>query len=66
MDKEAERLVSSIAPAAVCTAQGWDNRIDCTIKLADGRVVGEMSACAGVTEQRLRETGNRRRRPRRG
>lgn len=62
LEKKAERLVSSIAPGAVCTAQGWDRRIDCTIKLGDGSVVGEMVGLRDVTERRLRETGDRLRR----
>ena len=62
LEKKAERLVSSIAPGAYCTAQEWDRRIDCKIKLGDGRVVGEKVGLSEVTEQRLMETGDRLRR----
>lgn len=59
LEKKAERLVSSIAPGALCTAQEWDSRIDCAIKLADGRVVGEMVGLKDLTERRLREAADR-------
>lgn len=59
LEKKAERLISSIAAGAFCTAQEWDHRLDCAIKLADGRVVGEMVALCEVNEQRLRETAER-------
>jgi hypothetical protein len=59
LEKKVERLISSIAPGAFCTAQEWDSRIDCAIKLADGTVVGEMVGLNEVTEQRLREAADR-------
>jgi len=59
LEKKAERLIHSIAPGAFCTAQEWDQRLDCTIKLADGNVVGEMVGLDEVTEQRLKATGDR-------
>lgn len=62
IERKAERLVSSIAPGAFCTAQEWDHRIDCVLKLDDGSVVGEMVSLSDVTEQRLREAGDRLRR----
>ncbi|MEN3953413.1 hypothetical protein [Iodidimonas sp. SYSU 1G8] len=66
LEKKAERLVSSIAPGAACTAQEWDHRIDCTIILGDGAVVGEMIGLNEISEQRLRETGDRLKRRREG
>jgi hypothetical protein len=57
--EQAETLLSQVAPGAVCIAQDWDNRIDCLLKLRDGRVVGEMVAVSQLTEQRIRATGER-------
>ncbi|HEV2532143.1 hypothetical protein [Phenylobacterium sp.] len=59
---EAERIASSVAPGAFCTAQEWDQRIDCTIKLSDGKIVGEMILLSEVTVQRVEETAERLRR----
>jgi hypothetical protein len=62
LEKKAERLVSSIAPGAMCTAQEWDHRIECTLKLEDGTMVGEMIGLRDLTEDRLKEAGDRLRR----
>jgi hypothetical protein len=57
--EKAEQIVSSIAPGASCTAQEWDRRIDCGIKLSDGSFVAEMISLRDLTEDRLRATGDR-------
>ena len=59
LEEKAAHFVSSIAPGAFCTAQDWDRRIDCEIKLADGSVIAEMVGLEDLSEQRLRETGER-------
>ena len=59
---EAEKLLSHVAPGAVCVPQEWDNRIDGLLKLPDGRVVGEMVAVSELTENRIRQAGERLRR----
>lgn len=56
---KAELLISSIAPGAHCTAQEWDRRIDCTIKLSETSVIGERVHLTKMTEQRLTETAKR-------
>jgi hypothetical protein len=56
---QAEGVLSSIAPGAYCVVQEWDDRIDCLVQLANGRVVGEMIAIAEATEQRIRDAGTR-------
>jgi hypothetical protein len=57
--RQAEKLLSRIVPGAICVPQEWDSRIDCLLELGDGRVVGEMVALSQLTEQRIRETGER-------
>jgi len=57
--KRAEQILAAVAPGAYCAAQEWDNRIDCLIRLADGRVVGEMVVLDKLDEKRIRETGER-------
>ena len=54
-----EALLSSLFPGTFCVAQEWDDRIDCFIRLPDGRSVGEMVRLADFTEDRLRETAER-------
>ena len=56
--KAADRLVA-IVPQAFCTAQEWDNRLDCSVRLADGRIVGEMIRVDELTTERLEETAER-------
>jgi hypothetical protein len=62
LERKAERILSSIVPGVMCTAQEWDHRIDCTIRLADGSMVGEMVGLRHLTEDRLKQTGDRLRR----
>jgi hypothetical protein len=54
---QAERLLVDIAPGAFCTAQEWDERIDCFLRLPDGTLIGEMILVEELTESRVRETG---------
>lgn len=56
---QAERILSSIAPGAFCTAQEWDSRIDCAIRLADGSIAAEMIALAELSEARIIAAGER-------
>ena len=57
--EQAERILRSVAPTAFCTAQEWDGRIDCQIRLADGSFAGEMIGLAELNEARLIATGER-------
>ena len=59
---EAEDIVSVICARAFCTAQEWDNRLDCSLRLHDGSVIGEMISLSNLTVTRLRETASRLRR----
>lgn len=59
---QAQELLARVVPGAVCVAQEWDGRIDCLLGLPDGTVAGEMLALADLTEDRLREVGERLRR----
>ena len=63
---DAAKLLSRIAPGAVCVPQEWDNRIDCILKLPDGSVVGEMVPMSQLTEKRIRQSGDRLRKRREG
>jgi len=56
---QAEKLLGTIAPGALCVAQEWDARVDCILKLPDGTVVGEMIAASDLTASRVREAGER-------
>jgi hypothetical protein len=56
---EAEALLSTVAPGAVCVPQGWDDRIDCLIRLGDGSVVGEMVPLRELTQSRIIATEER-------
>jgi len=58
--EQVERLLRSLVPDSYCTAQEWDDRIDCTAWLPGGKeVVGEMISLSDVTEERIRETAER-------
>jgi hypothetical protein len=57
--EKAERILKAIAPDAWCLEQEWDNRIDCGIKQADGKVVAEMILLREATETRIRECAER-------
>jgi len=59
---EAERIAKSVLPDAFCTAQEWDQRIDCAVKLTDGQIAGEMILLSELTEPRIKETAIRLRR----
>ena len=50
-------ILAEIAPGAWCQAQEWDSRIDCGIRLPDGRVVAEMVPLSEATATRIREAG---------
>ncbi len=54
----AEKELQAVAPAAFCTAQEWDNRIDCAITTEEG-VVGEMLALTELSVERLHQAGLR-------
>jgi hypothetical protein len=56
---QAQRILASIAPGAFCTAQEWDGRIDCAVKLPDGSIVTEMVLLAELSEARIIATGGR-------
>jgi hypothetical protein len=56
---QAEKLLGTIAPGAMCVAQEWNARVDCILRLPDGTVVGEMVAAGELTERRVREAGER-------
>ena len=57
--EQAGRILSAIAPGAYCVPQEWDRRIDCLIKLPNGRVIGEMVPLDKANEERIREAGER-------
>jgi hypothetical protein len=59
---KAGELVSSVVPEAWCTAQEWDNRVDCSVKLRNGMIVGEMISLRELSRERLCETADRLRR----
>ncbi len=51
----ATELLVAIIPEAFCTAQEWDNRLDCEVRLADGATVGEKIRIGELTTaERLR------------
>ena len=62
----ATELLVAIIPEAFCTAQEWDNRLDCVVRLADGATVGEMIRIGELTTEWLEETAERLRRRRAG
>ncbi len=57
--EEAEKLLASLVPSAICVPQEWDGRIDLLITLEDGSVIGEVIRAEEVTETRIRETAER-------
>ena len=59
ISEQAEQIVTAIAPDAWCQAQEWDNRIDCGIKLPDGKVVAEMIGLTEATEARFKAAAER-------
>lgn len=59
LENLAVEFLRPIVEGAFCTVQEWDNRIDCCIKLGDGRIVGEMVPLLGLTGSVLRESGER-------
>ena len=56
---QAERIVTAIASDAWCHAQEWDNRIDCGIRLPNGKVVAEMIQLSDATEARFKAAAER-------
>jgi hypothetical protein len=57
--EQAERILTAIVEDAYCAPQEWDNRIDCLIRLKDGRVIGEMIGLDDAEEKRIQEAGER-------
>lgn len=57
--EEVQVFMTKISPNIVCVAQEWDNRIDCFVKLPDGRAVGEMIPLASATSDYLAGVGDR-------
>ena len=54
-----ETLLTGLCAGVMCVPQSWDDRIDCLLKLSDGRVVGEMIPLSGLTEERITATAER-------
>jgi hypothetical protein len=57
--EKSELLLKSVAPEAFCTAQEWDNRIDCEVRQADGRFVAEMIRLEEVSADRVLRAAER-------
>ena len=57
--KKSEALLKSVAPDAFCTAQEWDNRIDCEVRQPDGSFVAEMIGLKEVNVDRILEAAAR-------
>jgi len=55
----AEDVLCTIIEDAFCIVQEWDNRIDCCIKLDNGRIVGEMVPLATLDSNVIRAVGER-------
>jgi hypothetical protein len=55
----AEDILCSILEGAFCTVQDWDHRIDCCVRLDDGRIVGEMVPLATLNGHAIRAVGER-------
>ena len=60
--EEVDSILADVSASSYCVAQAWDHRVDCHVRLPDGTVVGEMISLKDLTEDRLRQTGNRLRR----
>jgi hypothetical protein len=54
-----EMLLNTQVAGAFCVAQDWDNRLDCSVQLPDGSIVGERVGLRGMTADRLNETAIR-------
>ena len=63
LETRAQEILRKTCPEAWCTAQEWDNRIDCLVRLKNGAIVGEMISLPDVTAARLTETASRLHRP---
>ena len=59
LEREAQETLRKTCPEAWCTAQEWDDRIDCSIRSKNGGIVGEMISLSDVTAARLTETASR-------
>lgn len=57
--EKSEVLLKSVAPEAMCTAQEWDNRIDCFVRQPDGSVVAEMISLEKIGVDRILEAAGR-------
>jgi hypothetical protein len=62
LEKLAEEILGTIVEGAFCAVQDWDHRIDCCIRLGEGRTVGEMVPLSTLDGQVLRPVGERLRR----
>jgi hypothetical protein len=62
LEKLDEEILGTIVEGAFCAVQDWDHRIDCCIRLGDGRTVGEMVPLSTLDGQVLRAVGERLRR----
>lgn len=60
--KKSETLLKSVAQDAFCTAQEWDNRIDCEVRQPDGSFVAEMIGLEEVNADRILKAAARLRR----
>jgi hypothetical protein len=59
---KSETLLKSVAQEAFCTAQEWDNRIDCEVRQPDGSFVAEMIGLEDVDVDRILKAAARLRR----
>jgi len=59
LTEQAESILTRVAANSFCIAQEWDHRVDCLVRLPDGKITGEMVSLNDLTEDRLRQTGER-------
>jgi hypothetical protein len=52
-----QRVLRKIVQNALCGPQQWDNLVDCSIRLPDGTVTGEMIAVADPRPLKRRQNG---------
>ena len=60
--EQVDSILTQVAANSFCIAQEWDHRVDCLVRLPDGKIAGEMVSLKDLTEERLRQTGERLRR----
>jgi hypothetical protein len=56
---QANSILTQVSTNSYCVAQEWDHRVDCCVRLPDGKIAGEMVSLKDLTEDRLRQTGER-------